>query len=230
MNANVLRRVQELDDRLVSLRDQQKQDAALLERDPAVERARRGSDEASAAQRDAEARLLEVEQELKTVSERSRALHRRLYGGSVRNPHELLEMQQELETLTARVGELEDRALIAMESAETATAEAHRLAAILADEERARADRVVPLTEHLTMLREAIAGAEREREAAFSALPANERTLYARIAAKHRPAVVSIAGDACGGCHLPLSADERHAVRSGERMVQCSSCDRILVP
>jgi uncharacterized protein len=62
-----------------------------------------------------------------------------------------------------------------------------------------------------------------------AAVDSRDLALYTRVARQRAPAVVRIVGDSCGGCHLPLSNEERHAVRSGERIVQCPNCDRILV-
>ena len=230
MNPNTLRRVQDLDARIATLRDEQRQSGALLERDPALERARQRADASAAAQRGAEEALTSLDKELRSVSERARSMHRRLYGGSVRNPQELLELQHELETLTARVAQLEERALSAMEDAEQAANTAADDASALQREEHERTERLGPLQQRLQTLKEALDTATGERDRAFSQLTAAEQSLYARVAVKHRPAVVSIAGDVCGGCHLPLSIEERRSVRSGERVVQCSNCDRILVP
>jgi uncharacterized protein len=230
VNPNTLRRVQELDSHIVTLRDEQRQATSMLERDPEVERLRTLAERSGVEQREMESALAALEQELRTVSERARSMHRRLYGGSVRNPQELLEMQHELESLTGRVAALEEQALAAMEAAEQAADSATAAAGALQEAERQRAADAGPLQERLTSLGAALTSAEAERESAFAELSPAERTLYTRVAAKHRPAVVSIRGDACGGCHLPLSIEERRAVRSGERVVQCSSCDRILVP
>jgi predicted nucleic acid-binding Zn-ribbon protein len=56
-----------------------------------------------------------------------------------------------------------------------------------------------------------------------------DEALYQRVASRRHPAVASLSGDACGGCHLPLSIEERRQVRTGGGVVQCSNCDRILV-
>jgi len=230
MNPNALRRLQEIDDHLVSLQEQRRHSAERLRLDPDVERAQRNFESASESQRGAAAELSVLEQELSEVSNRARALHRRLYGGSVHNPHELLELQHELEGLSTHVTEVEERALAAMELSEQRSEEERERVAELNQAERVRSDQEAPLRERIESLDAAIAESQQEREVASSSLAADERALYARVAAKHRPAVVSIVGDACGGCRLPLSHEERRAVRSGERIVQCSNCDRILVP
>jgi predicted nucleic acid-binding Zn-ribbon protein len=64
--------------------------------------------------------------------------------------------------------------------------------------------------------------------AAAAALPADLR-IYERVAARRRPAVVHLERDSCGGCHLPLGVREANQVRSGEGLVQCSNCDRVVV-
>ncbi|MBV8302013.1 MAG: hypothetical protein JOY68_08850 [Candidatus Dormibacteraeota bacterium] len=230
MTQAALFRVQQLDERLSALREQQRHHEALLQRDPAVASGSTALDVAEREQADSEAGLATIERELSTVADRARALHRRLYGGSVRNPNELLEMQHELDGLTSRVKELEDRVVEAMESAERAASITDARRSDLEAAQRRRDEAAGPLRQRLQSLEEDIAADDTERQRLFDSLPSAERALYTRVAARHRPAVVSIAGDACGGCHLPLSMEERRAVRAAERVVQCSSCDRILVP
>ena len=230
MSQAELFRVQQLDDRLAALREQQRHDAALLERDPEVASSTAALEAAETEQRSADSQLSVIERELSSVGERARALHRRLYGGSVRNPNELLEMQHELDGLTNRVKDLEDSAVDAMESAERAASTTDARRSDLEAARRRRDEAAGPLRERLESLQQDITADDAARQQLFDALPAPERALYTRVAARHRPAVVSIAGDVCGGCHLPLSMEERRAVRAAERVVQCSSCDRILAP
>jgi predicted nucleic acid-binding Zn-ribbon protein len=52
---------------------------------------------------------------------------------------------------------------------------------------------------------------------------------YERVRSRRTPAVTRLDGEACGGCHLPLGIAEVRAIKAGQ-LVQCSNCDRILVP
>src|SRR5205814_9382075 len=130
---------------------------------------------------------------------------RRLYGGSVRNPAELIEMQRELEVARAQLGAAEERLLALIDAGEQAGVEVSRSRGAVAELEAQRAQEQQPRQQRLQDLRAQLSEAEQARVRALDALTAAERALYARVAARHRPAVVSIKGDACGGCHLPLS-------------------------
>ena len=69
-----------------------------------------------------------------------------------------------------------------------------------------------------------------ERDALRAETDPNDLSLYARIAAHRRPAVTGLAGESCAGCHMPVSNEERRAVRTGTGLTQCANCDRILAP
>ncbi|MBV8529345.1 MAG: hypothetical protein JOZ75_13625, partial [Candidatus Dormibacteraeota bacterium] len=87
-----------------------------------------------------------------------------------------------------------------------------------------------PLEQRLGRLRSELAQAQGDRERIAASVEPRALELYRRVAQHRTPAVVGIAGDSCGGCHLPLSNQERSAVRAGTTITQCSNCDRILVP
>jgi predicted nucleic acid-binding Zn-ribbon protein len=163
------------------------------------------------------------------LQRRVRDLNRRLYDGSVRNPHDLLEMQRELDALRERKDQAEEVAIALMEAEESASGEEHDAAAAAADREARRTAELGPLEQHLAALRQELASATAEREHVLAEVAPADVALYTRVAARHHPALVQVIGDSCGGCHLPLSIEERRAVRTGAGIVQCSNCDRILV-
>jgi uncharacterized protein len=222
--------VQEVDDHISALSADIAALQALLRRDPEVEKQRARSKVADDEAARAVSELAAREQELATLERRTQQLDRRLYDGSVHNPAELLEMQRELEGLRGQLAELENRILALMESNEVAAQEAGGQRARLAELEARRATDSAPRREHLKELQRNLAEATQAREALLTETDAGDLALYRRVASHRHPAVVSIKGDACGGCHLPLSNEERRAVRAGDSIVQCSNCDRILVP
>jgi predicted nucleic acid-binding Zn-ribbon protein len=69
-----------------------------------------------------------------------------------------------------------------------------------------------------------------ERDSVRADIDPGDLSLYARIAAHRRPAVTGLAGEFCAGCHMPVSNEERRAVRTGTGLTQCANCDRILAP
>ena len=223
-------RLQEADDTLASLSSEIKALQSLLRGEPELDSRRSRAADARTAREDVAGRLAGAEQQLASLDKRVAGLDRRLYDGSVRNPAELMEMQRELEVLRGQRGEAEERVLELFDSADRAQADAVAADATLAELEASRTRDDAPRKARLAELQARVADAQAAREAALSALSPTEQALYARVAAHHHPAVVSIKGDACGGCHLPLSNEERREVRAGDRIVQCSNCDRILVP
>lgn len=225
-----LQRLQEVDTRIAALDAGVAHDEAMLRRDPELDRVREAAGAAAQARHDADLAAAGAEAEVNALQSRVTALDRRLYGGSVRNPQDLMEMQRELEVLRGRLSDAEDRALGELDGVEAASAaERERVAALQSAEARRTAE-LAPLGAHLATARTELEAARAEREEVASQLDAAALALYRRVAQRRTPAVVALEGDACGGCHLPLSVEERRLVRAGTRIVQCSTCDRILVP
>ena len=161
---------------------------------------------------------------------RIRELDRRLYGGTVRNPAELMEMQRELEVMRAKLSTAEDDALGRMEEVDVSTASLQSASAAVAAREAQRSAAMEPLRERLATLNAERDVLNAERDALRADTDPGDLSLYARIAAHRRPAVTGLAGEFCAGCHMPVSNEERRAVRTGTGLTQCANCDRILAP
>ena len=203
---------------------------SALARDPDLDRAKVAAEEAASAQREADLRVRALDGEVESLRARARTLDRQLYGGSVRNPAELLTLQHELETVRGQVSEQEDATLGAMEDAEAAAGERERADETVRALETRRAEAQGPQTERLGRLRQQLADAVAARDALVLQVPEKSLTLYRRVAQRHVPAVVRVVSNTCGGCHLPLGAHEAREARQGDTLVQCSNCDRILAP
>ncbi len=79
-------------------------------------------------------------------------------------------------------------------------------------------------------LRAAVERGERDRAELSAAMPGSDLALYERLARRVQPAVVHIVADSCGGCHVPFANSEVRRIRMADEPVQCSNCDRIVVP
>ena len=203
---------------------------AALAGDPELDRARADAEAAAGAQRDMELRVRALDGEVESLRARSRTLDRQLYGGSVRNPAELLTLQHELEAIKAQLGEQEDATLQAMEEAEEAVAARGRADETVRALEARRAEAQGPQTERLGRLRQQLADAVTARDALSAQVPEKLLALYRKVATRHAPAVVRVVAETCGGCHLPLGARLAREARVGDTVVQCANCDRILAP
>jgi predicted nucleic acid-binding Zn-ribbon protein len=159
-----------------------------------------------------------------------RDLDRRLYGGTVRNPAELMEMQRELEVLRAKLSTAEDDALERMEQVDESQRGLQSASANVVERAAQRASSIEPMRARLATLTAERDVLNAERDATRGDIDPGDLSLYARIAAHRRPAVTGLAGEFCAGCHMPVSNEERRAVRTGAGLTQCANCDRILAP
>ena len=101
--ASALLSLQQIDDRIATLTSEIAIDEASLRGDPELDRLRATEAAAHEEHRTlgTTARLAELE--AASLQTRIRELDRRLYGGTVRNPAELIEMQRELEMMRAKL-------------------------------------------------------------------------------------------------------------------------------
>jgi uncharacterized protein len=225
-----LLRLQEIDARLAHhgarLRDLEAQIAS----DPELELLRREARRRRRERAGADEELAAAEQDADRLRGRARDLNRHLYGGSVRNPVELVGMQHDLESLRARVDAQDDRVLALMETAEAAAVSAGDSNAAVVERESQRAEHAGELLEQAAFARATVEQHERDRAELRDALPATDLALYERLAPRVHPAVVRIVADSCGGCHMPFANSEVRRIRVADTPVQCSECDRIVVP
>jgi predicted nucleic acid-binding Zn-ribbon protein len=228
--AERLLELQQADDEVERLTREVAAAEASLAGDVELDRARAAAAEAAESQRQVELRVRAMDGELESLRARSRTIDRQLYGGSVRNPAELLTLQHELDAVRAQVSDQEDATLLAMEEADEAAAARRAAEAAVAAIEARRNEERAPLTERLGRLRQQLEAAAGARDALVAQMPEKSLTLYRRVAARQAPAVVRVVSGTCGGCHLPLGAHEAREARVGDTLVQCPNCDRILAP
>ena len=223
--------LQRIDERISHLGSEAASLQATLAGDPELDSLRSAESKRAAEVAAVSAKASAVEKEVAELTKKAQQITRKLYDGSVHNPVDLLTLQRELTGVQERVSATSDGMLELME--ETEAAEAALLSAREAVSSR-EADREAAEGTHRSRLADveaAIAEATVERSDRVADITPSDIAIYTRVAAKHTPAVVRMAGDSCAGCHLPLSPKETHAVRTEtEELVQCSNCDRILAP
>jgi uncharacterized protein len=228
--ASTLLSLQQIDDRIAALTSEIATVEASLRGDPELDRLHRAEAAAQEEHRTlgTSARLAELE--AASLQSRIRELDRRLYGGTVRNPAELMEMQRGLESMRGKLSTAEDDALERMEQVDQSLATLQSASALVAARESQRSESMEPLRARLATLTAEKDVLSVERDAVRADTDPNDLSLYARIAAHRRPAVTGLAGEFCAGCHMPVSNEERRAVRTGTGLTQCANCDRILAP
>lgn len=228
--ASVLLRLQQMDDHIAQLQSEVAGVESALRADAELDRLRTAESAAQAAHRDSGTSAGIAELEAASLQTRIREMDRRLYSGSIHNPAELMELQRELDVLRVKLAVAEDDALERMEQVDTAQVTLRDLSALVAARETQRASSMEPLRARFDMLTEQLATANAERAALAAGAEPADLSLYERIKSHRRPAVTGVVGESCGGCRMPISNEERRAVRTGTGLTQCANCDRILAP
>lgn len=152
-----------------------------------------------------------------------------LYGGRIRNPKELQDLQNEVASLKKHLAELEDQqleAMVALEQVETGHGHA---AKSFEAAKSAFAQQKASLEHEQATLKHDLVRLESERQAAASAVSAENQKLYERLRQQKRGlAVASLSDDSCDACGSTLTPGEKQASRSPSQIFLCPSCGRIL--
>ena len=174
-----------------------------------------------------------LEDEIETVRDKAGQVERTMYGGTVRNPRELMDLQEEISALGRRQRALEDQELEIMELLEPVESE---LASLHDDRASAQADLdrlEAELAEQEAVIDAELAELAERRLAAMAPVAPAVLDEYERLRkAFGGIGVARLIGSSCSGCHLTLPAVEVDQIRRGEAgpMVHCSQCGRLLVP
>lgn len=173
-----------------------------------------------------------IEDDVASIEAKRTAETKKLNSGSITAPREIQALSDEIDALSRRARALDDSELELMERGEpiaadverlgaeraAAAAEAERLVAVIADQEKEIDDEV--------------ARVNGEREAAAADIPADLLAQYERIRTKLGGiGAARLEGDRCLGCHISLPAMEVDAVRHARpgTIVTHEECGRILV-
>jgi predicted nucleic acid-binding Zn-ribbon protein len=171
-----------------------------------------------------------LEAQLEDLDAKIAPIEKKLYDGSVRNPKELTDLQRDVESQKARRSHLDDEGLALIETVEAAAnALATAKAALTQAEAEWKADQAGLEAERDRAQRENTS-LEEERQRWAVGMDASALGLYEGLRQTRQGRAVSrIERGACQGCRLSLPTHIVQRVRTGTILVQCPSCERILV-
>ena len=180
----------------------------------------------NALRRDAQ---LAVEQ----IEAREELVQNRLYSGAVTNPRELEAFQEEQTMLSRQKSEAEDillERMVATEELQEALASTQETLAAI--EER-RSLRVPELRSQGRALSDELQGLNLRREEMLPQFPPQMLSTYETLRASRDGQAVSkvIAArgrDICEACRVALPRSDIQRLRTGDSLVQCNNCRRIL--
>ncbi|MGI8552512.1 MAG: zinc ribbon domain-containing protein [Dehalococcoidia bacterium] len=171
----------------------------------------------------------EADDALEDQRSKTRTLEEKLYGGTVKASKELKNLQDDLQSHQKHLQTLENNSLSALERREQAQAAIDRASAErdarVQERQRLKADLVHEREETASRLERL--RADRDRHAARIDPP--DLTLYERLRrARGGRAVAKVERGTCQGCRITLPTTVFQRARSGLKIVQCTSCERIL--
>lgn len=169
------------------------------------------------------------EWEVEDLRSKAALLEQKLYGGSVRNPKELVSLQQQVEHLKKTKRRQEDSVLDIMTQVEAAQS---RVATIRRELERMEGnwrEEQSSLSREQAELTASLASLEQRREDLVARIDGASLELYQDLRGKRQGrAVAKVEQGMCQGCRIVLPMTELQRARIGQELVQCSSCQRIL--
>jgi predicted nucleic acid-binding Zn-ribbon protein len=165
-----------------------------------------------------------------TLETRIKQADQRLYGGTVKNPKELLDLQNDIASLKKQKNTLDDQlfaAMMALEEAETQLKTCtDTLARVEAEWRASQGDLVVELTQ----LEHDLAEKTVEQTDARTKLDAADLIQYDQLRRrKGGVAVVEMEGSVCGACGVRVAAHILQQLSQADHLARCGNCERILV-
>jgi len=157
-------------------------------------------------------------------------IEKKLYGGGVSNPKELEGYQADLTSLRGQLRKREDALLEVMLELDDAEAALKDAGAALAQTEAAWNADQSSLIESRSLLQEELAGLQAVRSDQLDGMDRAALSLYDTIRQRRNgTAVALVERGLCQGCRISLPMSILQRARSGAGLVQCVSCERILL-
>ncbi|MFA5367276.1 MAG: hypothetical protein WC333_05310 [Dehalococcoidia bacterium] len=170
-----------------------------------------------------------LEMDVEDARAKAAAAGDRLYGGSVKNPKELVGLKDQVESYNRKIKELEDKILELMDEMEAEKggikSKQQEVAAV---EEEWKKEQGLLLKQKEDIETE-IAKLEFSRIETVSNIDAANIKLYENLRGKRQgKAVARVEQGMCQGCRIVLPMNKLRQIKTGNALVQCGSCERIL--
>ena len=178
-----------------------------------------------------EKRQRDLEWQVEDLGVKIAAEEEKLYGGRVRNPKELEALQRDVEAIKHQRSKLEDGLLDAMTRVEALGEQVAFQETELASMEAEWRESQSSLQRERAELSKALASLGAKREALVAQIRREDVAVYEHLRLMRPGAVVaSVEQGMCQGCRISLPISVLQQIRSGQVVVQCSNCGRILYP
>ena len=191
--------------------------------------------DARAALAQAEGRVKELAQQMKGVDadvqdvrSKAKVTVDKLYGGTVKNPKELVSLKEQVESYNKKITGLEDQTLgmmTEMDALEKEVATKRQQLAVVAEGWANDQQSLLKQKDELIAM---IAGIEPKRSEMASNIDKASLSLYETLRKRRQGRGVSkVEQGMCQGCRIHLPVNKLQQLRTGHNLVQCS-CERVL--
>ncbi len=200
-----------------------------LGRDDDLVAARASLDDAKRRLGELEHRQRAGEWDVSDLAAKIAAIEKKLYGGSVTNPRELMGFEQDLKLLKTQKGEQEDRLLGIMLEVEAAQQHVKQKSEEVSVVEQRWKEKQQKLSQEEEELEAQLAELEEKRKLIVEQIDSATLKLYEEIRlARQGRAVSRVVQGRCQGCRISLSISDQQRARMGNELARCSNCGRIL--
>jgi len=169
----------------------------------------------------------DTEWELEDLQQKIKGIDNKLYGGSIKNPKELVNLKHESENFKGKLSIKEDELLELMSQVEEMEA---RVTASTKEFEGLKLEwqqKQKTLTQTKTKTEAALASLNENRQELVQQIDSSALNLYEQIKSTRGQAVAKVEQGRCQGCHITLPTNQWRKAKAGD-LVRCSSCNRIL--
>ena len=167
--------------------------------------------------------------ETESQKERSETLNSQLYSGEVTNPRDLESLEKEASNVLQLIEQQESVLSEISAKIEEAQTKKTELESQLGEAKAAWQVRQSELKAELKELKAERAGFEGQRSKLTEGLdPTSLQRYEALRKSKGGLAVARVERGLCQGCRMSLPTHQQQRVRTGQQMVLCSSCGRML--
>lgn len=168
----------------------------------------------------------ELDQDVAAKAENVKKLKSKLYGGTVKNPKELVDLDLDVKNIQANLSEKEEALFTLMMETESLTRIAGDQKQHVASLESSWEKEKVVLSREKADLESRLSDMMSKRQELAGEIDEQSLSLYNAMRTKRGTAVSRVEMGRCQGCRVNLSVTELKQSRIA--IIQCSSCGRIL--
>jgi len=224
-----LYQLQLLDSEIDHVKHQLAEVAAQLGESEALKQAKTNHDATQKQHRQAQAKMQDLDLEVKGLAAKIANQEKLLYSGRVLNAKEAANLQEEVAALKRWHSEQEERLLEAMVAAEEAQAAFTTAQAQLSTTETGWRAKQEQLTQKQQELTTQLANLKKRRPDLAIKVDLADLEIYDKLRAKKGGrAVAAVKNEVCQGCGMTPSSNKVRQARTGIDLMYCSVCGRIL--